>query len=493
MKKIVLLPVGVAALIFGVAGCPGFVDLCANGPCGEGGVDGQVPLDGTLPETGIPDARPDAPIPVGCETPNEPLKNPEKCLTDVFGVFVSPTGDDGGPGTKASPFKTIGKALTGSAPRIVVCEGSYTESVDVNRDVELYSGVDCAFSKVGGKAKIVAVKPDYAVGIVKPASAVRIADFEVEAVDGTAASVNSVGIVAAEVASVKLVGVSVTAKKGFDGAVGAGGATGTVSNLAAIGGTVNGYPATASTTPGGLKTCACTIGGNTTGGGGGATAGNGQDGAPPVVGFGKAGLGGVSCGAGGLGGDGSPTVAALAAPKQTTIGLLESGNWKGSAGLSGDDGKSGQGGGGGGGRDGSSAGGGGGCGGCGGSGGKGGGGAGGSIAILSNASSVTLEKCTLTAGTGGAGGAGGTGGGGGPGGNGGIGGCSGGEGGLGGGGGAGGGGAGGIAYAIVYKGTKPTRSGTTATGGTAGKGGTNGAGVTDHGPVGTSGEELEAP
>jgi hypothetical protein len=71
-------------------------------------------------------------------------------------------------------------------------------------------------------------------------------------------------------------------------------------------------------------------------------------------------------------------------------------------------------------------------------------------------------------------------------------GCPGGDGGKGGAGGAGAGGAGGIAYGIVYTGTKPVRVSTTVTGGSGGKGGTNGAGVVDHGPAGTSGEELEA-
>jgi hypothetical protein len=63
---------------------------------------------------------------------------------------------------------------------------------------------------------------------------------------------------------------------------------------------------------------------------------------------------------------------------------------------------------------------------------------------------------------------------------------------MGGGGGAGGGGAGGISYGIVYKGTKPVRTSTTVSAGTPGKGGANGAGVMEHGPAGTAGEELEA-
>ena len=396
MKRILGSVAGLS-LVGLLVGCPHIGQTeCdfANCDAALGGPDGTLP-DGDVPDTAIPDAKPDAPIPAGCDTPNEPLKNPEKCLTDVFGAYVSATGDDSGPGTKAKPFKTIGKALGGSTVRIVVCEGTYAESLDVKRDVELYSGVDCAFSKAAAKAKVVATKPEYAVGIAKPASSVRISEFEVEAVDGNAASANSVGIAVSEVAAVKLVGVDVVAKKGFDGPPGAGGTTGVVSNLAAIGGTPNGNPAIASTTPGSAKSCTCTVGGSSGGGGGGLPTGGGQDGIPASGATGKGGAGNISCNPTGFGGNGGDSAVATPASKQTTVGLIENGTWKGSAGLAGEDGKSGQGGGGGGGRDGSSAGGGGGCGGCGGSGGKGGAGAGGSIALLSISSGVALDKSTL--------------------------------------------------------------------------------------------------
>lgn len=446
---------------------------------------------GPGPDVSIPDSGKDGDVPPpGCDSLNDPLKNPEKCFTDENWAYVSPSGDDGGAGTKGKPFKSLKKALEGGKIRIAVCEGTYTESVDVTRDVTIQSGFSCDFTKAGAKAKVVGTKPDYAVSVAKPAGNVALRDLEVEAADGTASSVNSVAIVANDVTKVTLIGVSATAKKGFDGPAGAGGTTGVVSNLAAIGGTINGYPATGSTTPGLFKTCVCTVGGNTTGGVGGAPGGDGQNGAPPVAGSGMGGGGGISCNPNGNGGNGGSGNAGSAAQKSTTQGGIVDGRWVAGTGSPGEDGKSGQGGGGGGGRDASSAGGGGGCGGCGGSGGKGGGGGGASIAMVSISAGVVLERSTLKSGTGGTGG---TGGGGGPGGSGGIAGCGGGDGGMGGAGGAGGGGAGGISYGVVYKGTKPTRTGTTVTAGTPGKGGANGAGVTEHGPAGTAGEELEAP
>ena len=194
MKKLILiLPVLVVGAV--MVGCPAFPDACDYGAC----IDGGSP-DGTLPDGKVPeDAKPDTAPPAGCDTPNEPLKNPEKCLVDAFGAFVSPTGDDANPGTKAKPFRTIGKALGTTQPRIVVCEGEYAGSLEIKRDVSILSGIDCGFTKAGAKAKVVATKPEYAVSVEKTASAVVLSELDVAAVDGTATSVNSVGIVTNEV------------------------------------------------------------------------------------------------------------------------------------------------------------------------------------------------------------------------------------------------------------------------------------------------------
>ena len=71
-----------------------------NACAGDGGADGK--LDGSG-DTGI-----DAPP--GCDLTKEP-KDSLACVADSVGVFVSgSTGDDAaGDGSKAKPFKTIGK------------------------------------------------------------------------------------------------------------------------------------------------------------------------------------------------------------------------------------------------------------------------------------------------------------------------------------------------------------------------------------------------
>jgi hypothetical protein len=156
-------------------------------------------------------------------------------------------------------------------------------------------------------------------------------------------------------------------------------------------------------------------------------------------------------------------------------------------------------------------------GGCGGSPGKGGASAGASVALLTWMSTVTLDHCELVSASGGAGGKGGNGGKGGEGKAGGPGGAGygddagispdagpvlgkgghGGNGGPGGNGGSGAGGNGGPSYALVYKGTAPTRlNGTSLAHGGAGAKGVGGS-IDDirapDGMPGTAGEEFAVP
>ncbi len=270
MKKIIALGLATTtALVF--AGCFSIPALCDNGTCdaesdggvGEGGV-GEGSVDGGV----------DVVVPPGCETPNEPVKNPEKCLVDSYGVYVSPSGDDGNAGTRTKPYKTVGKGLSAGRGRVVVCEGTYAESVEVKSDVEVYSGVTCDFGKAGGRAKVVGTKPEYAVKIGKVTA--TLAELDIEGAAGTAGSRTSVGVWAVEAVKVSLRKVGVEAKGGFAGEAGAGGTTGTYAT-----GNGNGNPASASA-GGAAKPCTCSSGGVTAGGRGGApldTAGSGARGA----------------------------------------------------------------------------------------------------------------------------------------------------------------------------------------------------------------------
>lgn len=468
----------------GLVGCPAFVDteLCANGACGTG--DGGT-SDVLVPDAPIPDATTDRdPPPPGCTTPTEPSKNPEKCFVDSFGVFVSPNGDDANAGTREKPFKSIGKALEAGRPRIVACEGSYSESIDIKREVEIYGGASCDFTKAGAKAKLLATKPAYGLKVEKVSGSVILADIEIVGANGVMPGESSVGAFAVESADVKLLRARVEAGDGADAAPRRDGgftlAARAPDGVGAVGNTGG--------TPG--DSGACPGGGQSKGGKGGDLGFPGDDAAPRPPGGLK---GPTDCSTantngtdGALGGD---------RPGATSTGVLSAGGLTASKGQDGSAG--GIGGGGGGGFGITGAGGGGGAGGCGGQGGFGGGAGGSSIAVLSFSSTVSLQASELVAKVAKAGGAGGKGQAGQPGGFRGVGSggaCQGGNGAKGGDGGAGGGGPGGIAAGIAWSGKEPTKdaaSKITRPTGAVPAGGEGGAGASNKGIDGVHADVFE--
>lgn len=494
MKKLIaILPF--VALGLAVAGCPAFPGVCDYGICDDGGVpEGSTP-DGSSPDGNTPEGGPDAEPPPGCTTPNEPLKNPEKCLVDAFGVFVSPTGDDGNPGTKARPLKTIGKALETTSLRIVVCEGEYAGSLDIGRTAEIYSGVACDFAKAGAKAKITASKPGYAVKVSK-ANGTILADLELVGINGAAPSESSVGLFVSESTGVKVLRSKVEAGDGAEAAAKKDGAFTYPADTLLRGASADDKgtaPFTDDTPGAGGGTGACPGGGASSGGKGGLPGAQGDDGNPRPPGGAKGGAS-VDCsavaGAGTAGNNGGDRAGAAVRATLTADGL---------AGAKGQDGEAGTiGGGGGGGFGFSGAGGGGGAGGCGGQGGFGGGAGGSSIAVLSFASEVSVEATELVAKAARAGAQGGAGQvGQAPGfrGNGSGGACQGGNGAKGGDGGFGGGGAGGISAGIAWvNGTEPKKDATTKITrptGAAPVGGEGGGGTATKGVDGVHADVVE--
>jgi hypothetical protein len=203
------------------AGCASFeADICAYAKCDA---DGSTSETGPGPDVSIPDAGPDSnvPNPPGCESVKEPLKNPEKCFTDEVWAFVSPTGNDANPGTKAQPYKTIGKALEGAKPLVAACEGTYAEALVIGRTVGLYGGVTCDFGKAGGATTLASGK---AVGLTASQGAVTLNGVNVTATDAATAGESSVGVLAESGVVLTVIGGTVTAGAG---AAGSAGTTGT--------------------------------------------------------------------------------------------------------------------------------------------------------------------------------------------------------------------------------------------------------------------------
>jgi hypothetical protein len=397
----------------------------------------------------------------GCDPTGDPKDEP--CvLDDAYGVFVAAPlegdGPDGGEaaapsgdGTMSSPYATIGQAMAnlGSKTRIYVCNGIYSEQVNVTAAVSLFGGLSCAagssgpvWTYVGGSAQVRSPSTGVALSVTGVSSgSVTIEDLSFTSASATAPGGSSIAAWIAS-SSVTLQRVTLSAGSGANGAPGAdGSANPNYAGLAPTGGPqvwsdTSGLFGAISGGPGANNQCL--LSGSSAGGQGGL----GCSAAPGSPGLGTAGtaipeapvtlpgrdglpMGAVAAvdggaavtvsandpGADGLAGDGG--VAALG----QAYGSLSMSGWTPSAGGDGANGDPGQGGAGATdplyGRCGTPAqslgGGGGGAGGCGGSGGQGGGGGGASIALAIVASTVDLKDCVLSTGAAGTGGAGGAG------------------------------------------------------------------------------------
>ncbi len=456
-------------------------------------------------------------------------------------IFVSPSGDDTNPGTRALPMRTVEAAMQRARDdgfaAVYVAEGEYTgaplgggnyEPIRLLNDIDVYGAYDATTWRrssdnltkfLGSNPAVLAigVNDRTLVGgvVIEGRAAARNADGS----GGTAFGMqvdSSNGLV--------LQGVTIRAGDGSSGANGSTGDSGGTGSDGGRGGDgrVSGSgvcPSNPAPSVGSPGSSPC---GRTGGVGGGA--GRGED----SGGTGGTGAGGSSGGSGGRGGgndwinapdrDGEPGTNGDPGSGGSTGGGGAAGSaegslagriWVSGPGGRGENGGNGNGGGGGGGGGGATgncpglvdsicdgwgaAGGGGGGGGCGGVGGTGGLAGGGSFGLYVLSSSIVIERSTISGGNGGPGGDGGSGGAGGRGGSGGPGGdraCNGGRGGNGGAGGGGGnggrggGGAGGNSYALITVGSTVDLSGTSMLAGVPGPGGAGG----NAGQTGVSGE-----
>ncbi|MEZ4230869.1 MAG: hypothetical protein R3B89_16965 [Polyangiaceae bacterium] len=454
----------------------------------------------------------------GAATPSD-----DSCVvTEDYGVFVSPKGDDStADGSRGAPYATLEAGLAAAyaaGKRVYACssEGEYEPNGqllvidDSLSGTQLYGGLDCD-TWAYDATKPTEVVGDYAALYVNEVKGgLRIEDFSFRAVDQTQNS--SIGALVKDSQGVLFKRVTFIAGKGADGEPGTDGLAGDPGPAPSDGqrGTAGTCSSPADVQLGGFWSNPSSCGAK---GGAGGTARKGEVGE-----VGRAGtpnthvtpVGGNANGGpvGANGGDGANGDSGENGGTAVGVGTFHGDGFDPSRAPDGADGFVGQGGGGGGSGDSASgciasSGGAGGMGGCGGT--HGGGGEGGhaSVALISWRSAVTLTNCHLESGAGGAGGAGGDGALGGDGGTGaqGAGGVSpggaGGRGGRGGNGGSGAGGVGGPSYGLVYGGTKPAETNSctfsVGSGGPGGEGGKLGGSVNPapDGPSGASAEMYE--
>lgn len=414
----------------------------------------------------------------GCDS-SKPASQGGCAVDDTDGFFVSMTGADTNPGTKAAPFKTIGAGITAASasakqPNVYVCIGAYPENLVIKNapaGVALHGGFDCtSWAQVNGTTQ---VAPTWIANATKPQYVLLV--------DGAAALVEGLVLNAPNAADpgASSIAVFVSASPGMtvrrSNVIAGNGSTGLDGVQPTPLGANSAGTATSDGTQPPAKVCACSSD-STTGGAGGGFVDGGfvppSNGSPVINGDMDAGHAGTSISPPGVnGGDAIKGKDALSA---ASLGVLTSNGWLPASGIAGATGGTAQGGGGAWGDPGSGvSGGSGGCGGCGGLGGPGGGGGGGSIAMAALSATLRIQSSTIrsaTAGNGGNGALGQIGQ------VGGIGGKNqapgGGTGGTGGGGGSGGGGAGGVSIAIATISTSPDiDSQSSVITGTAGQGG----------------------
>lgn len=422
----------------------------------------------------------------GCDS-SKPASQGGCAVDDSDGFFVSPTGSDSAAGSKAAPFKTIGKGITAAAtaskkPNVYVCAGTYPENLVIQNapeGVALHGGFDCASWAQTNAVTTVspawvpnATAPQYVLHVAGAAALVE--GLTMTAPNATDPGASSVGAFITDSPGMTFRRATVTGGTASNGADG--------QQAAQLPASSTGNSTTDGTAPP-AKVCNCSTD-KTTGGAGGGFADGGFSppgpGLPVISGNTDAGQAGTpyampSGGADGLEGKTGNSTA--------TLGELTVNGWTASPGASGVTGGTAQGGGGSYGDPGATkSGGSGGCGGCGGQGGTGGSGGGASIAVAAvNVQKLRIQTSTIRAGKAGNGGNGGLGQLGQPGG---VGGgtqpLAGGIGGRGGNGGAGGGGAGGVSVAIAFapaNATPDVDTQSTVLAGTPGSGGHDGTAV----------------
>lgn len=457
-------------------------------------------------------------------------------VSDAYGVFVSPLGDDAsGDGTKAHPVQTIAQGMTlarSEGKRVYVCAdlGSYAETLTLGSaldGLEIFGGFACADFAYSPEAKTRVESPTAEAAVLEDlTTGVTLEDFEIQAADASVPGGSSFGMVVRNSSGVVLRRVVIGSGNGAAGSAGQAGLGGADGELP--GEAQAGLPTACSTSINGAVTSqdggawegasACgSLGG--TGGGSRLTAGaDGESGTPQAnvvdPGLENGGEGGAGLREDGQSGtSGSVGLPGAAASAASEVGSFAESGYLTADGQRGGDGSPGQGGGGGGAAGGSTqgvtqacigaTGGAGGMGGCGGGGGSAGGGGGASVALFAWQSTVTLDTVTLVAQSGGDGGTGGNASPGGAGGPGASAGESrtgspsagdGGDGGNGGDGAPGSGGTGGPSFGLVYSGTVPSVEGTSvSTPGSGGLGGPGGVDAADtiQAPSGSDGQSAQ--
>jgi len=227
MPKSALTPTVLSLLVLlapaAVTGCSnyGADDDAAGGANGAPGGGNGNGANGNGPGGGADGGGPKAPPVQGPTAPDE--------LVESLGVFVAPSGNDTGDGTRKQPLAHIqagidlGKKL---GKRVYVCTGTYSEALVLADSISVIGGLGCAnpAAWTTGQPKSRLEAPASPAIVAKGMTTdTRLEGFDVVAPDATEPSASSIGLLAVNSPKLVIAATKIAAGNAANGADGADG------------------------------------------------------------------------------------------------------------------------------------------------------------------------------------------------------------------------------------------------------------------------------
>ncbi len=151
-------------------------------------------------------------------------------INESFGIFVATSGSASGDGSRKAPLSTIKDGLArakAAGKRLYVCEGTYAETIKIEKGIGMVGGFDCSTDpmlwKKTPKSSRVDAPSSPAITATDIDVATRFEGFDVYAPDGTAASPSSIGLLAKHAPSLTIAACKITSGRGADGPSGSEG------------------------------------------------------------------------------------------------------------------------------------------------------------------------------------------------------------------------------------------------------------------------------
>jgi hypothetical protein len=196
-----------------------------------GGFDSSDDPSGTGPGVSLPEKKdPSKQEGEGATAPPVPLPGTptEDLITEQYGVFVSPSGKPDADGSRSKPFSTITKGIEQgkkTSKHVYVCEGTFSESIAIERGISIIGGFDCSAPvwKKTTKTTRINAPSSPAMKATNIDIATRIESLEVYAPNGTPAATTSIGLHAKSAPALVIASSKIAAGRAAAGADGSEG------------------------------------------------------------------------------------------------------------------------------------------------------------------------------------------------------------------------------------------------------------------------------